>query len=159
MSDRKTADRVNVKLPCNAFGIVSIMTTAPRSALILGLAGLIPFLWGALTIFVPNLQALGGSQPRPALCRALYPAVLRLSDLVLHVGCTLGLCDQDNRRSSRRSLHFVHGAGALGVFMTGGGPVGASTNLAFGFAGLLMLDYTFFKWQLTPPWWMQLACC
>ena len=40
--------------------------------------------------------------------------------------------------------------------MTGGGPVGASTNLAFGFVGLLMLDYTFFEWQLTPPWWMQL---
>ncbi|MEM8578562.1 MAG: DUF3429 domain-containing protein, partial [Pseudomonadota bacterium] len=41
-------------------------------------------------------------------------------------------------------------------FMTGGGPTSAGLNLMFGFAGLLLLDYAFFRWGLTPPWWMPL---
>ena len=41
-------------------------------------------------------------------------------------------------------------------FMTGGGPVSAATNLIFGFAGLLILDFAFSRWGLTPPWWMAL---
>lgn len=41
-------------------------------------------------------------------------------------------------------------------FMTGGGPVSAGTNLIFGFLGLLVLDFAFWKWGLAPVWWMQL---
>ena len=40
--------------------------------------------------------------------------------------------------------------------MTGGGPVSAGTNLIFGFLGLLVLDYAFWQWGLTPRWWMSL---
>ena len=41
------------------------MNTIPRSALLLGLAGLLPFLWGALTVIVPatgqwGLMNIGG---------------------------------------------------------------------------------------------------
>lgn len=41
-------------------------------------------------------------------------------------------------------------------FMTGGGPTSAGLNLIFGFVGLLMLDFAFFSWGLTPRWWMNL---
>jgi hypothetical protein len=41
-------------------------------------------------------------------------------------------------------------------FMTGGGPVSAGTNLIFGFLGLLILDFAFSRWGLTPDWWMRL---
>ena len=41
-------------------------------------------------------------------------------------------------------------------FMTGGGPTGAGTNLIFGFLGLLVLDYAFSAWGLTPDWWLRL---
>ena len=41
-------------------------------------------------------------------------------------------------------------------FMTGGGPTGAATNLIFGFLGVLMLDFAFSRWGLTPLWWMAL---
>ena len=41
-------------------------------------------------------------------------------------------------------------------FMTGGGPVSAASNLMFGFLGVLMLDFAFSRWGLTPPWWMAL---
>jgi hypothetical protein len=40
--------------------------------------------------------------------------------------------------------------------MTGGGPVAAAMNLIVGFLGLLMMDWQFWRWGLTPPWWMQL---
>ena len=41
-------------------------------------------------------------------------------------------------------------------FMTGGGPVGAGLNLMFGFGGLLILDFAFWRWGLAPEWWMKL---
>ena len=37
-----------------------------------------------------------------------------------------------------------------------GGPVGAGMNLMFGFAGLLVLDFAFWRWGLAPEWWMKL---
>lgn len=40
--------------------------------------------------------------------------------------------------------------------MTGGGPVGAGTNLIFGFLGLLLLDGACLHWDVTPDWWMSL---
>ena len=40
--------------------------------------------------------------------------------------------------------------------MTGNGPVSAATNLIFGFVGLLLLDFAFSRWHLTPAWWMPL---
>jgi hypothetical protein len=41
-------------------------------------------------------------------------------------------------------------------FMTGGGPTTASLNLMIGFAGLLLLDITFWRWGLAPQWWVSL---
>ncbi|MEO1557935.1 MAG: DUF3429 family protein, partial [Pseudomonadota bacterium] len=35
-------------------------------------------------------------------------------------------------------------------------PTAAAINLIFGFLGVLMLDFAFFRWGLTPPWWMGL---
>ncbi|MBS8271966.1 DUF3429 family protein, partial [Halomonas litopenaei] len=35
------------------------MNTIPRSALLLGLAGLLPFLWGAATVLLPDLAMWG----------------------------------------------------------------------------------------------------
>jgi hypothetical protein len=46
---------------------------------------------------------------------------------------------------------------ALWAFlMVGGGPVSAGINLIFGFLGLLVLDWQFWRWGLAPVWWMQL---
>jgi hypothetical protein len=46
---------------------------------------------------------------------------------------------------------------ALWWFLAPAANVSASfTNLLLGFLGLLLLDYLFAKWALTPPWWMAL---
>jgi hypothetical protein len=41
-------------------------------------------------------------------------------------------------------------------FMTGGGPTSAATSLIFGFLGLLLLDWFFWRLGLAPSWWMNL---
>ena len=41
------------------------MTRIPTAPLLLGLAGLIPFVWGALTVLAPDLQAWGASHLGP----------------------------------------------------------------------------------------------
>ena len=40
--------------------------------------------------------------------------------------------------------------------MLGGGQPAAEITLIFGFLGVLMLDFAFSRWGLTPPWWMAL---
>jgi hypothetical protein len=40
--------------------------------------------------------------------------------------------------------------------MVGGGPEAAALGLMAGFAGLLVLDGLFWRWDLAPPWWMRL---
>lgn len=39
---------------------------------------------------------------------------------------------------------------------TSGGLASMSINLITGFVGLLILDFAFFRWGLTPEWWMSL---
>ncbi len=41
-------------------------------------------------------------------------------------------------------------------FFVGGGPQAAALYLAGGFAGLIILDFLFTHWGLTPRWWMHL---
>jgi hypothetical protein len=41
-------------------------------------------------------------------------------------------------------------------FMIGGGPVSAGMNLIAGFLALLVLDFAFWTWGLTPRWWIAL---
>ena len=41
-------------------------------------------------------------------------------------------------------------------FFVGGGPESATLWLSTGFAGLLVLDWVFWRAGLTPAWWMRL---
>lgn len=129
------------------------MNHVPRSALILGLLGLLPFFWGAAThIHVPlgnwAQMTLGGRFTGPYV-QLFYGAII----LSFMSGVLWGFA--------------VKGTGGLGYllsvipalwafFMTGGGPVTAAMNLIFGFAGLLILDWYFWRMGLAPSWWMHL---
>lgn len=128
----------------------------PKAPLILALAGLIPFVWGALTLLNDGLMAWGAARLRPRFVgpyvQLFYGSVI----LSFMSGVLWGFATK-----ARRTLSVV--AYALSVipalwafFMTGGGPVGAGMNLIFGFAGLLLLDIAFYHWRLTPNWWLRL---
>ena len=129
------------------------MLQIPRMPLILGLAGLLPFVWGAVTTLSPDLslwgqQTLGGQFIGPYI-QLFYGAII----LAFMSGVLWGFA----ARSDQPIGYVLSVIPALwAFFMTGGGPVAAGMNLIVGFLGLLLLDWQFWRQGLTPPWWMQL---
>ena len=132
------------------------MSTIPRAPLILGLAGLIPFVWGAFTVLSPQLATWGLQTFGPRFVgpyvQLFYGSVI----LSFMSGVLWGFATK--ARGAQAATGYVLSVIPVlwAFFMTGGGPTSAGLNLIFGFAGLLMLDFAFFRWGLTPPWWMSL---
>ncbi len=132
------------------------MTRIPFVPLVLGLAGLIPFVWGATTTHLPELQAWGATELGPRFVgpyvQLFYGSVI----LSFMSGVLWGFATKTN--GAQAALGYVLSVlpALWAFFMTGGGPDIAAKNLIYGFAGLLLLDYVFFLWELTPPWWMRL---
>lgn len=132
------------------------MTSIPRAPLILGLAGLIPFLWGAATYLNEPLAAWGAANLGPRFVgpyvQLFYGAVI----LSFMSGVLWGFATKmsGGRAATGYVLSVIPALWAF--FMTGGGPVSAGSNLIFGFAGLLLIDFAFSQWGLTPSWWMRL---
>ena len=128
----------------------------PTAPLLLGLAGLLPFLWGAVTYLYGPLANWGAATLGPRFVgpyvQLFYGAVI----LSFMSGVLWGFATKTDgaRAATGYALSVLPALWAF--FMTGGGPVSAGTNLIFGFLGLLILDYAFFSWGLTPPWWMRL---
>ncbi|WP_372993350.1 DUF3429 domain-containing protein [Sulfitobacter sp.] len=132
------------------------MNGVPRAPLLLGLAGLIPFVWGALTTLSDPLATwgaanLGGRFIGPYI-QLFYGAVI----LSFMSGVLWGFATKATgaRAATGYALSVIPALWAF--FMTGNGPVGAGLNLMFGFAGLLVLDFAFWRWGLAPEWWLKL---
>lgn len=129
------------------------MRQIPRAPLALGLLGLLPFVWGALTVLFPALadwgqMTLGGRFVGPYV-QLFYGAII----LSFMSGVLWGFA----AKSTDPFGYILSVIPALwAFFMTGGGPVAAAMNLIFGFLGLLLLDWYFWRLKLAPPWWMHL---
>ncbi|MDX1743119.1 MAG: DUF3429 domain-containing protein [Ruegeria sp.] len=132
------------------------MSGIPRAPLILGLAGLIPFIWGALTYLNDDLHAWGtqafGSRFVGPYVQLFYGSVI----LSFMSGVLWGFATKTSG-SKAATCYALSVLPALWAFVqTGGGPVSAGTNLIYGFTGLLVLDAIFAYWRLTPAWWLRL---
>jgi hypothetical protein len=132
------------------------MTDIPRGPLLLGLAGLLPFFWGALSVMVPDIGAWGianiGARFVGPYVQLFYGAII----LAFMSGVLWGFAARPEA-GGRVSGYVLSVIPALwAFFMTGGGPASAAINLIFGFLGLLALDWHFWRLGLAPPWWMQL---
>jgi len=130
--------------------------TIPRAPLILGLAGLLPFLWGALTVLFPDLglwtaQTLGPRFAGPYVM-LFYGAVI----LSFMSGVLWGFATRATGTLATIGYALSVIPALWAFFMTGGGPQSAGMSLIFGFAGLLFIDVQFARWGLAPPWWMAL---
>lgn len=132
------------------------MRRIPRSALALSLAGLVPFLWGALTVVQPDLamwtvHTIGPRFAGPYVM-LFYGAIV----LAFMSGVLWGFAPRlgGGQAATGYGLSVIP---ALWAFlMTGGGPVGAGMSLMAGFAGLLGLDWLFWRYGAAPAWWMAL---
>ncbi len=132
------------------------MRSIPQAPLLLGLAGLIPFVWGALTLLSEPLAIWGvttlGSRFVGPFIQLFYGAII----LSFMSGVLWGFAT----KAKGRLASVCYGLSILpalwAFFMTNYGPTTAMLNLISGFSGLLLLDYAFFRWGLTPAWWMRL---
>lgn len=133
------------------------MTRPPLSALLLGFAGLSPFVWGALvaagyfsTDTNSNFPVFTSTDGRLILTR--YGTII----LCFMSGVLWGFATKAERRQA--TIGYVLSViPALWIFLQPGRSADeALINLVIGFIGVLMLDFTFQRWQLAPDWWMGL---
>lgn len=132
------------------------MTQIPRSALFLGLAGLLPFLWGAATALSPELaqwgqMTLGGRFVGPYI-QLFYGAII----LSFMSGVLWGFATKATGKAATAGYILSVIPALWAFFMTGGGPTTAAMNLIVGFLALLLLDWHFWRLELAPRWWMHL---
>ncbi|MEO1638452.1 MAG: DUF3429 domain-containing protein [Pseudomonadota bacterium] len=132
------------------------MNAIPRSALILGLAGLIPFVWGALTVLLPDLafwgQANIGARFIGPYVQLFYGSII----LAFMSGVLWGFATKAEGATATAGYVLSVIPALWAFFMTGGGPTTAAANLITGFLALLLLDWHFWRLGLAPPWWMHL---
>lgn len=121
----------------------------PRSALVLGLAGLIPFVGLALIGLAGVPTPVQG---REDLILLRYGIVI----LSFMSGVLWGFAT----KASGRAAALGYGLSvipALWAFFTTMGPTPqAMAMLMLGFVGLLGLDWYFWRQGLAPQWWMRL---
>lgn len=132
------------------------MRSIPTAPLILGLAGVIPFVWGALTYLNEPLASWASSTLGP---RFIGPYIqLAYGSIILSFmsGVLWGFATKAQGAQAATGYVLSVIPALWAFFMTGGGPTTAATNLIFGFLGLLILDFAFHNWGLTPRWWMSL---
>ena len=128
----------------------------PPAPLLLGLAGLIPFVWGAITVLLPDLglwtaQVIGPRFAGPYVM-LFYGAVI----LSFMSGVLWGFATKLEGRQAASGYALSTLPALWAFFMTGGGPTGAGVSLMAGFAGLLGLDWLFWRYGVAPNWWMRL---
>ena len=132
------------------------MTPIPRSALILGLAGLIPFVWSAATALIPALASLGGQVMPPMFIGAYVGLTYGTVILSFMSGVLWGFAARATGPDATMG-YVLSVIPALWVFFMVTDATAASViYLIAGFVGLLALDWHFWQQGLAPVWWMKL---
>lgn len=132
------------------------MRQIPPSALILGLAGLIPFIWGAATELSPALFEFGLRNFGP---RFVGPYVgLAYGTIILSFmsGVLWGFATKAEGRVAAMGYAISVIPALWAFFLVGAGPVSSAIWLGLGFLLLIGLDVMFWQRGLAPPWWMRL---
>ena len=132
------------------------MKRIPPAPLFLGLAGLIPFIWGAATYLSDPLAQWGVANLGPRFVGQSMQLFYGTVILSFMSGVLWGFATKTSGMQAAAGYTLSVIPALWAFFMTGGGPVSWGTNLIFGFLGLLALDFAFSQWGLTPAWWMRL---
>lgn len=132
------------------------MTRIPPAALLLGFAGLVPFLWGAILVLeVPG----SATAPLPDVLKGDGRLIMiRYGGIILPfmAGVLWGFATKASGAQAAAGYALSVIPALWWFFMPGSGVTSALTNLATGFVGVLFLDYAFYRWGLAPGWWMTL---
>lgn len=133
-----------------------MMSAIPRAALLLGLAGLIPFLWAAL-LSLGALDVTNWPLP-PALKGDGRLIMIRYGGIILPFmsGVLWGFATKADGPQAVAAYALSVLPALWWFFLPGSGVSSALVNLATGFIGLLILDFAYHTWRLAPTWWMSL---
>ncbi|WP_116131271.1 DUF3429 domain-containing protein [Tropicimonas sp. IMCC34043] len=126
----------------------------PRTALALGLLGLLPFLWGVVTRYVPAAQDLTLEWAGPRFVGPYVQLYFGTIVLAFQSGVLWGLAAQRDREVA--SLGFALSVvPALWAFLfTGNGPVSSALYLMAGFWAILGIDWFYWRSGMAPGWWI-----
>ncbi|CTQ50043.1 hypothetical protein JDO7802_02061 [Jannaschia donghaensis] len=133
-----------------------LIARIPTSALLLGLSGLLPFVWGVVTMYSDPLAARTVDWAGP---RFIGPYVgLFYGSVILSFmsGVLWGFATKADGQVAATGYALSVLPALWAFFMTGGGPASAAVALIAGFIGLLGLDWLFWQQGLAPAWWMKL---
>lgn len=132
------------------------MSAIPRTPLLLGLAGLLPFLWGAATVLWPDLGAPVAR--RIGIAFVGVPVLAGYGKIILAFmsGVIWGFAARadDRRAPLGYALSVIPALWAF--FLVVGTTPAALVYLIAGFVGLLAIDALFWRHGLAPGWWMRL---
>ena len=128
----------------------------PRPALLLGLAGILPFALGVLTALTTAPVEPDGTfrlvtpQTAPDLMISYGKIILSFMS-----GCLWGFATRSETHQWRN--YGLSVLPALYVFFfVGGSDAEQLMRLAFGFVAILALDAAYMRWRLAPHWWLTL---
>jgi hypothetical protein len=131
------------------------MTRIPTSALLLGFAGLIPFLFGAFSALAPEPPAFGlvwGAEYAGPSLLQIYGIVI----LCFMSGVIWGFATKTEGRQAAL-FYALSVIPAIFVFLTAfAEPRPSLVMLIAGFIALLGVDITAQRQGIAPPWWMAL---
>jgi hypothetical protein len=129
------------------------MTRIPMPALLLGLSGLLPFLWGTITAHLPGLA------PPWLPARFAGAAVLQGYGIVI-LSFMAGVIWGFGTRATGRQAGLFYVFSVLpplwAFFAATGAVTPALAALLAGFVALLAVDYGAMRAGLAPGWWMSL---
>lgn len=128
----------------------------PRSALVLGLLGLLPFLWGAWTVVAPDWALWGARTIGPRFVGPYVQLAYGQIILAFMSGVLWGFATRTQGKAANLGYCLSVIPALWAFIMTGGGPISAALSLTLGFSGLLILDWVFWHFGLAPRWWMKL---
>ena len=125
-------------------------------AALLTAAGALPFVWGVLTLFLPEAHGLTMDYVGP---RFVGPFVLLSYGIIIlsfMSGVLWGFATKAEGGTAALGYCLSVVPALWGFFMVGGGAVFAASSLIVGFLGVLLIDWFFWNNGLAPRWWMAL---
>jgi hypothetical protein len=128
----------------------------PRAALWLGLAGVIPFAWGAATEISPAIHRIGLDMIGPRFVGQYVLIFYGTIILSFMSGVLWGFSTRAAGRTAAIGYTLSVIPALWAFFFVGGGADRATWFLIAGYLGLLGLDYGFWRAGLAPEWWMSL---
>jgi hypothetical protein len=131
-------------------------TRIPRPALLLGLAGLLPFLWSAATHLSPSLSATASQILSPMFLGAYVGLTYGTVILSFMSGVLWGFATKTDGREAAIAYTLSVIPALWAFFMVTDASDISTIFLAAGFVGLLLLDAVFQAWGLAPRWWLRL---